>query len=299
VPATLKSDAKPAMALIPATTTPQPAAANGDQPVPSINWQAIADSKGAQTSFCTLSDTTSCIAHRGGSDLHVMLVGDSHARVLAPTLEKIARQQDFTLSTSMVAACPWQDGVISKFASDDEKADCIEARSALYGGLLKAMDIDVVVLTEMPRSSDNWQDGLVATDGRKLPINQLNLDTMTSTLQTIHRAGARAVVVEGWIVRYDDVNPLECLSGASRIGQCTVPAPPAPLTDSFARTLAARTSGITTVSINDIVCPTQPVCEPVLNDIPVWRDSKHYSTEVLLDHVKEIRARFLATGYFG
>jgi peptidoglycan/LPS O-acetylase OafA/YrhL len=299
VPAALKNDAKPAMALIPPTTTVQPAVADGDKPVPSINWQAIADSKGAQTSYCTLADTTSCVAHRGGSDLHVMLVGDSHARVLEPTLEKIAEQQDFTLSTSMVAACPWQDGVISKFASDDEKSDCVAARSALYGGLLKAMDIDVVVLTEMPRSSDNWQDGLIATDGRELPINQLNLDTMTSTLQKIHRAGARAVVVEGWIVRYDDVNPLECLSGASRIGQCTVPAPPAPLTDSFARTLAARTSGITTVSINDIVCPTQPVCEPVLDDIPVWRDSKHYSTEVLLDHVKEIRARFLATGYFG
>jgi peptidoglycan/LPS O-acetylase OafA/YrhL len=299
VPAALQNDAKPALALIPATATAQPAATNGDEPVPAIDWQAIADSKGAETSFCTLEDTTSCVAHRGKSGLHVMLVGDSHARVLEPTLEKIAEQQDFTLSTSMVAACPWQEGVISKFASDQEKADCVTARSALYGGLLDAMDIDVVVLTEMPRSSDDWQNGLIAIDGTAKPVDELNLDTMTSTLQTVHRSGARAVVVESWIVKYDGASPLECLSGASRISECTVPVPPAPLTDSFARTLATRTSGVTTVNINDIVCPTQPVCEPVLNDIPVWRDDKHYSTEVLLDHVKEIRARFLATGYFG
>ncbi|RJS45071.1 acyltransferase family protein [Nocardioides cavernaquae] len=304
VPAALQNDAKPALALIPATApgvaaAAPAAAASGDKPVPAIDWQAIADSKGAETSYCTLSDTTSCIAHQGGSDLHVMLVGDSHARVLSPTLEKIAEQQDFTLSTSMVAACPWQQGVVSRFSNEQEKSDCVAARSALYGGLLDAMDIDVVVLTEMPRSSDTWQHGLIATDGSNLPIDKLNLNTMTSSLQTIRKAGARSVVVESWIVRYDDVNPLECLSGASRIGQCTVPAPPAPLTDSFARTLAAGSPGITTLSINDIVCPGGAVCAPVLNDIPVWRDSKHYSTEVLLDHVKEIRARFLATGYFG
>jgi peptidoglycan/LPS O-acetylase OafA/YrhL len=301
VPAALQSDAKPAMALIPATTPGQSgaAAANGNKPVPPIDWQAIADSKGAETSFCTLSDTTSCIQHQGTSGLNVMLVGDSHARVLTPTLAKIAEQQNFTLSTSMVAACPWQQGVLSKFASTDEKSDCVAARSALYGGLLKAMKIDVVVLTEMPRSSDNWQEGLIALDGSNKSINELNLATMTNSLQTFSKADVRSVVVESWIVRTDDVNPLECLSGATRIGQCVVPAPPAPLTDSFARTLATRFSNVATVNINDIVCPTSPVCEPVLNDIPVWRDSKHYSTEVLLDHVKEIRARLLATGYFG
>ena len=95
------------------------------------------------------------------------------------------------------------------------------------------------------------------------------------------------------------MNPLECLSGARTVGECAVTAAPAPLTDAIVHTFDIRNTAMATVTINDIVCPGYPVCQAMLNGIPVWRDSMHYSTEVLLDHVDEIRDRLLATGFLG
>ncbi|HSX69267.1 acyltransferase family protein [Nocardioides sp.] len=269
--------------------------APGD-PVPEIDWRAIHDSRGAETAYCTLTDTTSCVGHVGTSDLRVMLVGDSHARVLAPTLLAIARQRNFTLTYSMVPGCPWQEGVVATSSSDDVVEQCREARAAFYGGLPKKMKIDVVILTEMPRSSDAW-DQLVSTTGSTQGIDELNLTTMTSSLRKIRQAGAKALVMDAWIQQYDGVGPLDCLAAAKTVGQCTVEARPAPLTDAIVRTLAIGSGGaIRRVGINDIVCPTYPACMPVLDGIPVWRDMQHYSTEVLLDHVTEIRDRLLGTG---
>ena len=312
LPGVLKSDTRPALASSAAsaptltgtavgTTTNARAGeiAKPSDPVPHIDWEAISRSRGFDTSYCTLTDTTSCVAHTGTSGLKVMLVGDSHARVMAPLMLKLAQQKNFTLAYSMVAACPWQNGVISKFAAPDEQSGCSAARSALYGGLLQKMDIDLVVLTEMPRSADSWEHGLISTTGSTASVDQLNLDTITSSLQTIKRDGAKALAIDSWIVRYDGVNPLECLSGAKTVGDCAVTAPPPPLTDDFVHTLDVRSSAVSTTNFNDIVCPTYPVCQAVLNGIPVWRDDKHYSTEVLLDHYDEIRDRLVATGLFG
>lgn len=273
--------------------------APGD-PVPPVDWRAIHASRGAQTSYCTLEDTTSCIGHVGTSGLNVMLIGDSHARVSAPTLLQIAQQRNFTLSYSMVPGCPWQEGVISHSMSSSETAQCLAARKAVYGGLLQKMKIDVVILTELPRSTGAWPGSLESATGSTLDVDQLNLQTVTSSLDAIEKAGAKALVVDSWIQRYDGDPPLDCLSGAQTVGACAMVARPAPLIDSIVHTLAISSGGkVRTTTINDIVCPTYPVCQAVLHGIPVWRDVQHYSTEVLLDHVDEIRDRLVSTGLFG
>jgi peptidoglycan/LPS O-acetylase OafA/YrhL len=311
VPVVLKNDARPRLTVASSGSTYAPLTAGGsgesapvdavdpNGPVPPIDFAAIHDSRGAETSYCTLSDTTRCIAHHGSSGLHVMLVGDSHARVFAPSLERIAEERDFTLSYSMVASCPWQGKVVSKWATADERSDCLRARSALYGGLLQAMDVDVVVLAELPRASSAWRDRLVSTTGSSVGLDALNRATITESLQSVEHAGARAVTLDAWLVPRDDFDPLACLAGARSIGQCRVTTAPAPNTDGFVHAFADRSAGVASININDLVCPTQPVCEPVLDGLPVWRDDKHYSTEILLDHVEQIRDRLLATGYFG
>jgi peptidoglycan/LPS O-acetylase OafA/YrhL len=269
-------------------------------PVPAVDWRAIHASRGAETSYCTLEDTTSCIGHVGTSGLNVMLIGDSHARVSAPTLLQVAQQRNFTLSYSMVPGCPWQEGVISYSMSSSEEAQCLAARKAVYGGLLQKMKIDVVILTELPRSTGAWANSLQPISGSNPGVDQLNLQTITSSLQKIEQSGAKALVIDSWIQRYDGNQPLDCLSSATTIGACALVARPAPLTDSIVHTLAVSSGGrIRTTSINDIVCPTYPVCQAVLDGIPVWRDIQHYSTEVLLDHVDQIRDRLVSTGLFG
>lgn len=298
------ASASPSVSSVPTEASAQPSprprageVAKPSDPVPQLDWAAIKESKGAETTYCTLDDTTRCTGHAGTSGLHVMLIGDSHARVSAPTLLRIAQERNFTLSYSMVPGCPWQEGVISTFMSAETGAQCRAARDAVYGGLLQKMKVDVVILTELPRSTGAWASQIESTTGSTLPGDQLNLQTITSSLGKIRKAGAKALVVDGWIQRYDGVDPLDCLSASRTVGRCALTARPAPLSDAIVHTLAVSSGGaIRTTSINDIVCPTFPVCQAVLNGIPVWRDVQHYSTEVLLDHVEEIRDRLLSTG---
>ncbi|GGO87951.1 acyltransferase [Nocardioides phosphati] len=321
VPRVLENDVRPALvsdsvasstpsalagSALPRTTAapkPDPRAreiARPGDPVPKLDWAALKESRGAETSFCTLDDTTSCIGHRGTSGLHVMLVGDSHARVTAPTLLKIAEQRNFTLSYSMVPSCPWQEGVVSTYTNPETKDQCQRARAALYDGLLKKMKVDVVILTEMPRSSGAWSKGLESLTGSTASVDELDLSTMTSSLRKIRAAGVKALIVDSWIQRYDGVDPLDCLASARTVGQCAFRPDPPPLADSILHTLAIGSHGaIRSVSLNDIMCPTLPVCQPVLHGIPVWRDVQHYSTEVLLDHVAEIRRRLVSSGLLG
>ncbi len=310
LPAILQSEVRPALvrsapAVVVPSQSPEAAAVARDDiasptdPVPPIDWAAIQASRGVPTTYCTLSDTTRCIAHTGTSGLNVMLVGDSHGRVLAPTIEKIAEERNFTLSYNLVPSCPWQKDVLSRYASSDERSDCLAARWALYNGLLDAMDIDVVILTELPRSSGTWEDNLLSTTGSTKDVDQLNLSTITESLETIKAAGAKSIVVDSWIVNPDGRDPFVCLSGARTVGECAVTAPPTPRTDSYWHTIATRSAVVDTITVNDLVCPTFPTCQAVLGGIPVWRDDKHYSTEVLLSQVDAIRDRLVATGFLG
>jgi hypothetical protein len=207
-------------------------------PVPKLDWAALKESRGAETAYCTLADTTSCIGHVGTSGLHVMLVGDSHARVTAPTLLRIAQQRNFTLSYSMVPKCPWQEGVVATYTTPEGLDECREARNALYGGLLKKMKVDVVILTELPRSTGGWDDSLESLTGSKLGVDELNLSTMSASLRKIRSAGVKALVIDSWLQRYDGVDPLDCLSAARTIGQCAFTPGPPPLADAIVHTLA-------------------------------------------------------------
>ena len=59
---------------------------------------------------CSLADTAGCtVVH--GSGQHILLLGDSNARMYIPTFQKIAEKEGLTLSVAAGPLCPWQQGL--------------------------------------------------------------------------------------------------------------------------------------------------------------------------------------------
>ncbi len=98
VPALLGSDRRPAVNLADSGVTAS-TEANRDRRVPrGVDWPEVAANLGLGGT-CTDDDRTSCIVHRGDGPT-VALIGDSHARSLAPTILELAEEHDFTLVLS-------------------------------------------------------------------------------------------------------------------------------------------------------------------------------------------------------
>ncbi len=301
VPPLLNSDGRPALAAGGSGVTVA-TDANSDRPVPQdINWQAVADNLGRGGS-CTGDDTTSCVVHEGASGPTVALVGDSHARSIAPAMIKLAEEHDFTLVLSVVGGCSWQRGVTSQESIEGGETACKQARDTLYDGLITELDVDVTLLVQTPRDWGRWTEDLGDADGDTADIDQLNLTTMTDTVERIRGMGSAVVLMDSWIrpdfAGVDD--PLACLAGAEMVSECRVPAPEeSHLSDAIYQNLALTVPDIATVNINDLMCSAWPVCEPMVGRTPVWRDEGHYSTGALLEQRAGIWDRLVATGYFG
>ena len=308
VPTLLEQDRRPAIAGAETAKPSKPVGPTSwDRPVPAdMDWARWAADEGIDDTYCLPGDDTSCVAHEEPSGLRVVLVGDSHARMLAPALTDLAKEHHFTLVLQVVGSCSWQQGVVIGSRSESDRKRCATARDDFYDRQLPALDADVVVLTQLPRDDETWPSHITEggdgmnPDATKSELDAMNLRTMRATLEQVRAAGAQSVLMES-ILMARTFNPLECLSAAARTAECAVtPGVEPPVSDSFYRSLASTVPGVSTASVNDFMCPDWPVCNPLGDDdVPVWRDEQHYSATALDDHRDEIWKALRATGAFG
>ncbi len=159
---------------------------------------------------------------------------------------------------------------------------------------------------QTPRDWGKWLKDLRNADGSRADSPRLNARlnrrTMAATVRTIRETGSAVVMMRSW-TRPDFAgvgDPLDCLASAEMTGQCRVPAPQQThISDAIYDNIALGSTGAATVDINDLMCPAWPVCEPMIDRTPVWRDAGHYSTEALLEQRAKIWERLVATGHFG
>jgi hypothetical protein len=221
-----------------------------------------------------------------------VLVGDSHARMITPAVQALAEERGFELYANIVSSCPWQRGVWNIKSSPENQRQCREGREELYDRTLPAMEPDLVILATLPRTTDAWQGGLVDDEGRERPLHRLLADGTTAALDAITDLGAHAVVVrsvmgtDGW--HSEGWDPLDCLARADTLADCVVFAPPRPpIVDSFYDTRATVDDQVSTLDVNELVCPTLPTCSPMLGDEVVWRNRDHLTANV----VRSVRDR--------
>ncbi|HET6911656.1 MAG TPA: acyltransferase family protein [Mycobacteriales bacterium] len=259
-----------------------------------LDWAALANDFGPERT-CDASNPQQCVVVRG-SGPHILVVGDSHGRMIAPALIALARERHFTLSLNVLPSCPWQADLSNLSQPPSSQQRCTAARDLWYRTVLPKLHPDLVVLVEYSRDDPAvYGHTLVRTGGSNESLHQLIQDTTNETLTRITSTGARALILKDSITAAFD--PLDCLARADFVDQCGVPYPRTwPFSDAVYAAAARHTKGVFAFDVNPIVCERKAVCPAMIDGINVWRNVNHYSTRILVHFREQIWQAMVASG---
>ena len=295
VPAVLERERRPAVAVATGGATVGRLAAAHSDPLPDdVDWDAIDRDRGTEKT-CQVDDLDRCVLHEGGG-AHVLLVGDSHARMMTAMFDQLARQHDFTLSTNIVSGCPWQENLRNTQSSPKRQQRCDDARQGWYDKVLPQLDPDLVVVASLPRDHGKWHERLENRDDSKTTLEQSLLRATRDTLDKIEKVADRTLMVQSVATPRSFV-PNDCLTSAKDPDECVVP-----LTtknrpsDAFYLAVAADVDAAYTVDLNPAFCPSEPLCSPVVDGLVVWRDSQHLTATFVAHQRAEVWKLIQRTG---
>ena len=248
---------------------------------------------------CTSVDPTACTLVQGDGP-HIVLVGDSHGRMMKPVFKALARQHDFTFSQNVIEACAWPSDLELARLNDERREECLRQRRVWYDEVLPQMDADVVVLTQMHRgvTSEGFPGGgeMSRVGGSDETTPELMYNTINDTVTEIESKGPRVLIIES-MLGTGGPDPLDCLGTANRLYQCQVSLPAAPpQSDAFYEVAAALSDRVFTVNFNKLLCEGAPQCLPVVDGTVVWKDSNHFSKPYLLSRRDRLWKAILGTG---
>ncbi|MGD9962086.1 acyltransferase family protein [Nocardioides sp.] len=271
MPPLLQSTRPPALVASGVAATPN-GTAKGAKIPSDIDWEAVSLDYGSEQTCTTPAE---CVVVDGDGP-HVVLVGDSHARMLEPMYEKLAEEHGFQLSVNIMHACPWQADLINFNRPPAERQECVAQRGAWYKDVLPELKPDLMILVS--NSYDNeakYAKGFKRIGGSDESLSQLLDNTTQETLATFSELGARSLVTLNTL-ETGGIDPLDCLARATYISQCTIPARMGSRpSDAYYQVAAVRSDDVYTVDINPVVCPDAPLCLPILKGVVVWRDPDH------------------------
>ncbi len=272
-PNLLGSDRKPS--IVPRSSPNSVGADSNAQEVPeNIDWKAAQLAPPGAPS-CERVDAIDCVVTAGSSGT-MLLIGDSHARMMMPTFQYIAEQRDLELAVAYSTSCPWMNTAIPR-GETVGKQRCIDVREQLYDGQLERLDPDIVIVIEYPYSL--YPDGLTSTDPRfaGIPMPAILEQMVDDSFRELAADGRRVVAIEPIPIFESD--PLTCLSGATTSDQCTFPPLLSSLEEQLYRGAAEGGEIAASIDLDGLACPRLPICDPLQRGYPVWRDSNHFTTD--------------------
>lgn len=250
--------------------------AAGTTPVPAdLDWRAASNDRaafpnclGAPPERCTIVE---------GSGLNILMIGDSHARMMVPALEAVAQRNSASLSVAVLPNCPWQKGL----TYPRNVPDCQAHQADWYDRLVPAIDPDLVVLVHRPMDGPVRGVDVLGPDGIAevgTPEHaRLIIDRATETVGGLREDGRLALIVEPVPMAASD--PTACLSDAIYLDECRYvwDAEPSAVERAY-RDLDLHDDGVWSVDIDPVVCPFLPICDPVVNGLIVKRDPEHLTS---------------------
>lgn len=273
VPADNPADSPAARAVVPEEKQKQTLPQN-------VDWKKIDRDKGPEYT-CTASNPGDCTIVRGGKP-HILVIGDSHARMMAKMFTDLAKEHHFTLSMNDVAGCAWQENLQNVQSPKDRQRKCTAARVGWYDKVLPKLDPDLVVLTSYPRDDSHWETRIKERDGKKEPLHRAIQRATRDTLRKIDKVASRTLMIET-VITPEKFQPNDCLTTTHDVRRCAVPVPETNRpTDGYYLAEAAQDPDFYTVNLNKAFCPDAPVCMPVVQGQIVYRD-KHHLTPAFAD----------------
>jgi len=271
-----------------------------DRPVPELDLVAAKNSRGPGPQWCAPRAPDDCLLV-DGDGLRVVLVGDSHARVVGAALQALAEEHRWRLSLSVSAGCPFQQGVMVTGSAGGSRPDCEEARQGFYTTTLPAMKPDLVVFSAAAQSDPAWHGVVADEQGRTEDPKRILAQATRRTVQLAHDAGAAVIMIktmagtDGWGT--DGFDPLSCLAQAKVLRDCAVQLPPdRPAEDAIYEAIAIEDDRAAVIDPTRLYCPDAVVCAPVLRGTIVWRNPDHLTAEVLTDRRGVLWRQLKGTG---
>ncbi|MEO8604581.1 MAG: acyltransferase family protein, partial [bacterium] len=220
-----------------------------------------------QPPICLGKEADACTIVRG-TGRHILLLGDSHARMLIPTFMELARRENLTLSVMANGGCPWQRHLYTHIA----EAPCRERKEDAYERVIPALKPDVIVAINFGYEDPVGigigvfgEDGELAVRGSEAFDNLLQTTTVASVSDLASSTGAALVIIEPIPRARDDENPTACLVRGKFLEDCryVVSTQPTSL-EQFYRRLDAYNPKLWSADFDRLVCPWLPVCDPVI-----------------------------------
>ncbi|MEV8337702.1 acyltransferase family protein [Leucobacter sp. NPDC077196] len=222
---------------------------------------------GCQLDVATVTPN-GCVFGDPGSDVTVVLAGDSHAANWAPTMIGLAEARGWRLVTHTKSACSL--AAVEQGGNSRPYTEC-NAWNPLVQQEIIELHPDLVVTVNAGRRGV-WQDGEpLAGDAR--------LDAFAGGLAETWRSFTSAGIPVAVIADTPDmgIDVPECVSAnPDRLTRCAVPRSEAIGTQPKAEPIAVE--GLTDVSLidmNDWICPDAASCPAIVGNVLVWRDNQH------------------------
>jgi peptidoglycan/LPS O-acetylase OafA/YrhL len=213
------------------------------------------------------SGTLVSVGDAGSSKSTVLLVGDSHAMVLYPALERLASWEGWSLVPVAEIACPWPRVTAT---DDGVPLDCETMRQdALREAARKKPDLALLVSRSlMVRPLE--VDGRLVAPGAPGWLEEVQRGT-EDFLAELRPLVGRVVIVEPLPETSEPM--VYCLSTGADPASCAAPLVHLPGSDdlsSYWRSLPE----VTAVSLDDLICPGG-ICPAMVDGIPTHRDTNH------------------------
>jgi hypothetical protein len=244
---------------------------------------------------CFFRPVEACIVVHG-TGKSVSLMGDSHAQMLIAPMTAIAKAENWTLSVLSDGGCPWQDG-LWRFTFVDRRK-CLSAKAILQKRVIPSLDPDIMVLINAPldRPGGPGRPGVGGPGGLfdvGSPAAEHAIEAATEeTIARFRSDGRDVVLIEPIPLTPNRFDPLACLSTTRVVDDCRFKAAVKPsATELYYRALARSSNHIWDVDLDRLVCPSLPICDPVVNGKIVWYDSSHLSigfTRTLAGPIREL-----------
>ncbi|HET7385595.1 MAG TPA: acyltransferase family protein [Nocardioidaceae bacterium] len=243
-----------------------------------INWKHVDSDKGT-THTCAEDAPQDCIVVRGSGPT-VVVVGDSQARMLSKMFTNLAKKHDFTLAMNDIPNCTWQENLQVTATTKAHRDACTQARVGWYEKVLPRLHPDLVIVVSYPR--DNKREATKGDhavrqrNGRHDPLEKAIHRATMRTARTIEKS-SRLLMIENVIVPIT-FDPNTCLTSGKSIARCSVPVPTehSP-SNGFYQAAAAESPKAYTANLNPALCPSAPICRPIVDGTVVWRNKRHYT----------------------
>jgi hypothetical protein len=263
----------------------------------SLDWRTARDDVPAVPD-CTLKNTAACtIVHGHGP--HVLLLGDSNARMSIPTFEAIAKRENLTLSIAVHPLCPWQNGLFFLIGVPA----CKPVKAQWYGGVIDKLNPDIIVVANRPMD-DPLSPTSILTPVGPFKVTQPGFmpayeQVTDQSLARLRKPGRKIVVIDPIPIANIDDDPLNCLSSAKSLDQCIYQATPGPtpIEQFFAR--KAKAGALSTLDLDRVVCPRLPACDPVVDGLIVKRDNDHITVKFAAHIAARVDTLFHQQGLLG